>query len=291
MRKWLAIFGLLLAASRAVPSQPDKTSDSKKQPAETSQTAVIPANSPNRQASRQPDQTKPEPDPPKWYAPLERPDWWLVIVAALTGGVIGWQAWETRKAAQGAKGNAEAAFSQMRLIREKERARIGVDLDDLKLNVVPGPHTAIEVGWSATLYGQTDAFIYNSQCFAEVEGQNLPEHLKPAWGEMVGLPRVISCDRRNIKGIVLIHPPRPYPFDYAALSDRLVSGDQTVICVGFVEYSDVFGGKWIFRFKRRWKFFGPSKELGGILPRSLLSGEWARYGSQEDNGEYPASKS
>jgi hypothetical protein len=287
MRKWLAVLGLLLIVAPVVTSQPNKAADNKEQPTKQSQPSVIPTDSPNKQASSQADQPEPDANAPKWYTALERPDWWLVIVAALTGGVIGWQAWETRKAAQGAKENAEAAFSQIQIIREKERARIGVDLDDLKLDIVPGPHKAVQVGWSVTLYGQSDAFVHSSRCFAEVEGQNLPEFLIPAWGEMIGLPSVISCDCRKIKGIVLVHPPRPYPFDYAVLSDHLASGEQTAVCVGFVEYSDVFGGRWVFRFRRRWKFFGTPGELQGLYPRSLLSGEWAKYGTQEDNGEYP----
>jgi hypothetical protein len=111
------------------------------------------------------------------------------------------------------------------------------------------------------------------------------EPIKRAWGEMVGLPSVISPDSRNVQGFVLVHPPKPYPFDYEALSDRLVSGEHTLICMGFVEYSDVFGGRWIFKFKRKWHFFG---KPDSILPHSLLTGEWAKYGDPEDNGEYPA---
>jgi hypothetical protein len=41
-------------------------------------------------------------------------NWWLVIVAALTGGVIGWQSIETRKAAQGAFLNAQAVINSER---------------------------------------------------------------------------------------------------------------------------------------------------------------------------------
>jgi hypothetical protein len=292
MSKWLAIFGLLLASAPVMPGQPDQASKPKQSTANQVQKESNPvgATEVDKQASGQTDQAKAEANPPDWYTALERPDWWLVIVATITAGVICWQSIETRKAAQGAKENAEAALSQIRMTMEKERARIGVDLVDLKLDVVPDQHSAVEVGWSVTLYGQTDAFIHDSQCFAEVEGQNLPHHIRPAWGEMVGLPSVLSCDRRNVKGNVMGHPPRPYPFDYASLSDRLVSGDQVVICVGFVEYSDVFGGRWIFRFKRRWSFFGKPDELGGLIPRSLLRGEWAKCGSMEENGEYPAKK-
>jgi hypothetical protein len=296
MRREFAIWLVLLLLPGIMPGQSNQDRSPNPQPTKQVQPALPSSKGENSQTNAGNEETKPNGIAPDrntssgWPQWIHDSNWWLVIIAGLTGGVIGWQSWETRKAAQGAKENAEAAFSQLQIIREKERARVGVDLEDLKLDVVPGPHTSIEVGWGVTLYGQTDAFIHGSQCFAEVEGQNLPEHLRPAWGEMVGLPSVISCDCRNIKGIVLVHPPRPYPFDYAALSDRLVSGEQTVVCVGFVEYSDVFGGSWIFRFKRRWNFFGTPDELGGLRPRSLLSGEWAKYGSPEDNGEYPTRK-
>jgi hypothetical protein len=41
----------------------------------------------------------------KWY---EKSDWWLVLVAGCTGGVIFWQSWETRKSANAALLNAQA---------------------------------------------------------------------------------------------------------------------------------------------------------------------------------------
>jgi len=212
MSKWLAIFGLLLASAPVMPGQPDQASKPKQSTANQVQKESNPvgATEVDKQASGQTDQAKAEANPPDWYTALERPDWWLVIVATITAGVICWQSIETRKAAQGAKENAEAALSQIRMTMEKERARIGVDLVDLKLDVVPDQHSAVEVGWSVTLYGQTDAFIHDSQCFAEVEGQNLPHHIRPAWGEMVGLPSVLSCDRRNVKGNVMGHPPVSY---------------------------------------------------------------------------------
>jgi len=37
-------------------------------------------------------------DPPKWYAPAERPDWWLVVIAGLTGLAIAYQAREMTRA-------------------------------------------------------------------------------------------------------------------------------------------------------------------------------------------------
>ena len=41
-------------------------------------------------------------------------NWWLVIIAFGTACVIGWQSWETRKAAQGAKQNVEVFVGAQR---------------------------------------------------------------------------------------------------------------------------------------------------------------------------------
>jgi hypothetical protein len=62
---------------------------------------------------------KPDTKPTRWYASLERPDWWIVILAALTGGFVGWQAWETRKA-------SDAAAKQASIQREMLRPRLTV---------------------------------------------------------------------------------------------------------------------------------------------------------------------
>ena len=54
-----------------------------------------------------------------WYTPFEDPNWWLVIVASLTGLFIGWQAWETRK-------SAESTAKQGALQREMLRPRLTI---------------------------------------------------------------------------------------------------------------------------------------------------------------------
>ncbi len=108
------MFIFAVFAAVGVPGQPDKAADQKQEATKQSQPAVLPADGQNKQDSSQTDQPKADLNPPKWYAPLERPDWWLVIVAALTGGVICWQSVETRKAAQGAFLNAQAVINAER---------------------------------------------------------------------------------------------------------------------------------------------------------------------------------
>src|SRR5271157_5146972 len=45
--------------------------------------------------------------PPKWYAPFERPDWWLVGIAFLTGLAIAYQAREMTRATEEMRKNTE----------------------------------------------------------------------------------------------------------------------------------------------------------------------------------------
>jgi hypothetical protein len=114
MLKCLAVLGLLAAVAPIVSGQPNKTTDQKQETTKQSQPAALPTDSKDKQASGQTDQPEAGADSPKWYTPFERPDWWLVIVAALTGGVICWQSVETRKAAQGAFLNAQAVINAER---------------------------------------------------------------------------------------------------------------------------------------------------------------------------------
>jgi hypothetical protein len=60
-----------------------------------------------------------------WHTVLEKPDWWVVIVAALTGVAIAWQALETRRATQAMQaGNRATASSQ------RARLKIHTTYDD-----------------------------------------------------------------------------------------------------------------------------------------------------------------
>jgi hypothetical protein len=58
---------------------------------------------------------------PKWYAALERPDWWLVIIAALTGAAIAWQSMETRRAVKGTQEAARATLLNAQYLVNSER--------------------------------------------------------------------------------------------------------------------------------------------------------------------------
>ena len=97
-----------------------------------------------------------------WYTTLEGPDWWLVIIAALTGAAILWQAVETKHAAEGAKLAAEAALAQIAAVKDKERARLTLhpkSIEDIEPDS-PFLDVAIElenVGYSHAFNVRVDA--------------------------------------------------------------------------------------------------------------------------------------
>jgi hypothetical protein len=60
-------------------------------------------------------ESKPNPSPPRWYTALERSDWWIVIVAALTGFAIAYQANEMRKSTDVMREQRDSMQTQTRL--------------------------------------------------------------------------------------------------------------------------------------------------------------------------------
>jgi hypothetical protein len=63
-------------------------------------------------------------------AAVEWSNWALVLVAIVTAGVIGWQSWETRKAAEAAKEAADAARENSKALMDSTRAWVTVEPDE-----------------------------------------------------------------------------------------------------------------------------------------------------------------
>jgi hypothetical protein len=96
-----------LLTTLALSAQPNQRANNSQQAARNGNVAIV-ASAPEKHDGCDNDKGKLTADSPHWYTALKRPEWWVVIVAALTGGVIGWQSWETRKAAQATETNVEA---------------------------------------------------------------------------------------------------------------------------------------------------------------------------------------
>jgi hypothetical protein len=132
MLKHLAIVGSWLLYAGIMASQGDKNARPNPQPAKQEQPALHAANGKHGQSETSNNQGKTGDNPPAGNASLERTqvwwrdsNWWLVIIAGLTGGFIGWQSWETRKASQAALLNAQAVINAERpwLLMNVERSK------------------------------------------------------------------------------------------------------------------------------------------------------------------------
>jgi hypothetical protein len=62
------------------------------------------------------------PNPPKWYASLKRPEWWLVGVGFLTLGLIWYQAKKTAEAAEATQRATEVIKGQTAILKDSVAA-------------------------------------------------------------------------------------------------------------------------------------------------------------------------
>ena len=145
MLKRLAILAIWLILTGMVSGQPDKNARPNQQPAKQEQPALHPANGEQSQAKADHDQGKPTGVSQGRYASLKWPEWmhdsnwWLVIIAGLTGGMIGWQSWATSEAAKGAKSAADAALLNARAVINAERALLLFTVEKERLQSPEGP--------------------------------------------------------------------------------------------------------------------------------------------------------
>jgi hypothetical protein len=133
----LAMLAIAAVMAVGVSGQPNKASKTEQQvsasPNPRSDSPDPPKNTNNGQA----DQSNPNPDLPKRYAPLERPDWWLVILGFGTLAVVLWQTIQTKKAAQAALLSAQAVI-------DAERAWLTVSITDKLKPLTDSPKNRAE---------------------------------------------------------------------------------------------------------------------------------------------------
>jgi hypothetical protein len=137
MLKRLVILAITAFVAVSVSGQPNQASDTKQSVGKHGQPSASSAGTNDKQGSGQADQSKSASNPagnttverPHWWS---IPDWWLVIVASITGGFICWQSIETRKAAQGAKENAVVALKTVQVMIDSERPWVVAHMEQSK---------------------------------------------------------------------------------------------------------------------------------------------------------------
>jgi hypothetical protein len=208
-----------------------------------------------------------------------------VGIAFFTGCVICWQSWETRKAANGAVEAGKAALVQIQMVKDKERARLRVEMQPLDFvplemfgaNVYP-------VRFKLCLEGVTQAYILEQRAFAGIcPADSFPE--TPPFTFPLNLPSVIVPRKKPLKSFAFLASAKK---DSQIITieaqdiERIKNCKSAVYFIGSILYRDVFGGRWRVNFKQKWR----SQKLPEDLAE--LQGGWESYGSEKENGEKQA---
>jgi hypothetical protein len=197
----------------------------------------------------------------------DRSLWVFNFLLVIVGGA---QAVYVAKTLAAIKEQAKFLKRQNDMIVAKERARLRVDL--VQLPKEPEDFPAFIVKALVTISGSTEAAIRKTAFKSMVAGPHQIPRLPTSVQEMRGMPSVIRAADAPIEVRDFAVAIGGFP--------KVFTGASTVYAKGAIHYTDVFDGKWVFRFSRRYQylFFPDSKIIGG---------GWEAYGEEGDNGEYP----
>lgn len=168
-----------------------------------------------------------------WY---HNPEWVLVIVGAITFAFIGWQSWETRRAARAAEKSAEAASLNATALINAERAWIiaRVDWRDPRTRLIRGDSSGGKV--------TTGAFV-------NVLFQN--EGRTPAWITEIAIKMQVTnagpSRQPDMGGAEVLYGPIPLVQDteephirtFDLIADGWPDTGWTALIYGVVKYRDV----------------------------------------------------
>jgi hypothetical protein len=196
-----------------------------------------------------------------WYT---SPEWWLVIVAAPTLVLVWYQSRETAR-------SARAAEDGIKLMIDKERARLTLDLDDLDLSPKDG---AYEVKLKVSIFGTTPAFILGTKCAAFIGPKELmddPEASDRAMHPFYSFPSVIPPGSNPTDAFAFIGFATEDGIDFEIQAVK--QQDLFVGIRGFIAYRDVFDRE----RRTSFRYFCEYSEIPG------LARGWVKCGQPEEN--------
>ena len=221
-------------------------------------------------------------DPPHWYTGLTRPDWWLVIIAALTGIAVAYQAGEMRRATAEMQKSAQAAADNIELFVSKERARLLVTIkyDDqsfyfariTKLKPLDQVYETVRV--EIAQHGPTKAFNVVGKAKVFFADSKVPT--QSAIPVPLDLPSIIEGGADPVTDAIHIPISTDEELD-AIRNERLF-----VHLFGEVTYEDIFGRPHRSPFRYIWQMSAMLMGEGEDGHEEDNSG-WMQWGSPEDN--------
>jgi hypothetical protein len=197
-------------------------------------------------------------------------DWGLWVFTGLLVAVGAAQAFYVAKTLSAIKEQAKFLKQQNNMIISKERARLRVDLIDLPKK--PDDFPALAIKAVVTISGSTEAAVRKTAFQSTRKPTDIEANFPPTMHEMRGVPSVIRTLDSPTQVTDFVVPVGGF--------DDIYSGASLVYTKGEIHYTDIFDGKWVYRFYRRYEFL--FYEEGRVL-----GGGWKNCGNETDNGEYP----
>ena len=282
-----------------MPSKPNQAGDKDKKSAQQKAPSTVTLIN-NENPETHPE--KADNNPPRWHAAFKRPEWWLVAAALLTLLFVGWQAWETKEAAEATRDSvkaiqdqgkimerqtkaaedaATAARDNINLFISKERARLKIVMKPLKL--VPQFGTVLTVDFTISVYGETAAYISETRCVAyetPLDYINDSELGEAVMFPMHSIPNVIPAKSSPVEEFAFLDFSDEHRESFLT---EINIGRLFVGIRGFIKYRDVFDRERETRFRYVWKFhpmFGTISEHG----------DWEKCGTAEENTRHNAAQ-
>jgi CRISPR/Cas system CMR-associated protein Cmr5 small subunit len=175
--------------------------------------------------------------------------------------------------------SAEAALAQIQMVKDKERARLEIELDEFVFDPNIKPFFLQSVNWRVTLHGPTQATILNERMVASI-GEPEEDLLFDFGLYEMPLPNIITPLEQIIRGSCMISPTSATVENVGALTLNSLRDEKVVLyCVGQIVFKDVFGDVWELPFKRKLAY---GLFWGGKMDAEGWSGKWVREGDNEE---------
>lgn len=230
----LVIVATFIISTATMAGQANKPRSLASQAPQQPQSTVIPPNERNSGAqarSVSPDWQS-SPKLPKW---MNDSNWWVVIVAALTGIFIGWQSFETKRAARAALLNAQALITA-------ERPWLVAYFKEIDNPDIPTDGN-LRLAWEVRNVGRTPAKLVEAAARLVFNLDTVPLPDQPDYG----LPDTLD-DRILVPGGTLSFSANWYELEngrYVQLYENKLSEASILdllVGFGYVKYRDTFGG-------------------------------------------------
>ena len=316
MRVYAAVFALCVIAA-FLTSEPCCGSEQHQEPAAASWQRAIPAVGAEKDHAKATDEAEaPDKRHPSWCTALKKSEWWLVIIAAMTGFAIAYQAREmtratgvmqgqmnlmngqlaemsqqtaslreyveeTKKISESGLKAANAAHDNVELYINKVRARLRVDIKPLTFPSQTDPAYST-VDFTVSIYGPTDAFITESSCTAYFYPWQVidnPDLADSAMLPIHSLPSVIKANSPPIECFALLNIDASISGNDKVIIAEIKAKHLAVGIRGWIKFRDVFGRDRETAFRYLWRYNDATYGLCDDF------GDWIKRGNPEENRE------